>query len=71
MANSDSFPRLVTIDELAEHHGVTVRHVRRQISERRVPYLKVGRLVRFDPAEIARWLDEARQPRDAVDHVGA
>ncbi len=60
MASTDTLPQLLTIDQLAEHLGITVRHVRRLIAERRVPYLKVGKLVRFDPAEIAGWLDEAR-----------
>jgi excisionase family DNA binding protein len=67
MATTDPLPHLLTIDELAEHLGVTVRHVRRQIAERRLPYLKVGRLVRFDPDEIAGWLDHARQPQH-LDH---
>jgi hypothetical protein len=39
-----------------------VRHVRRLVAERRIPYLKWGHLVRFDPVEIAAWLDAARQP---------
>ena len=28
--------------------------------EKRVPYLKVGHFVRFDPSEIAAWLDHSR-----------
>jgi predicted DNA-binding transcriptional regulator AlpA len=28
-----------------------------------VPTVKLGRLVRFDLAEIRRWLDEQRRPR--------
>jgi excisionase family DNA binding protein len=60
MAPADPLPHLLSIDELAEHLGVTVRHVRRLVAERRVPYLKVGRLVRFDPAEITAWLDGRR-----------
>ncbi|HLN04639.1 MAG TPA: helix-turn-helix domain-containing protein [Acidimicrobiales bacterium] len=48
--------------ELAERLGVSIRHVRRLVAERRLPYLKVGWLVRFDPAEIAAWLDGARHP---------
>jgi len=40
--------------------ATSVRHVRRLVSERRIPYLKVGRFVRFDPAELATWLDERR-----------
>jgi excisionase family DNA binding protein len=60
MAPADPLPHLLSIDELAEHLGVTVRHVRRLVAERRVPYLKVGRLVRFDPAEITAWLNGRR-----------
>jgi hypothetical protein len=32
------------------------------VAERRVPYLKVGHFIRFDPAEIVEWLDGSRQP---------
>jgi excisionase family DNA binding protein len=52
----------MSIDQLAQRLGITVRHVRRLIAEKHVPYLKVDRLVRFDPAEIATWLSETRQP---------
>jgi excisionase family DNA binding protein len=47
---------LLDIDGLATRLGVTSRFVRRLVEERRVPYLKIGRLVRFD----RRWtkLDE-------------
>lgn len=60
MATTSTLPQLLTIDQLAEQLGITVRHVRRLIAERRIPYLKVGKLVRFDPAEIATWLDHHR-----------
>jgi excisionase family DNA binding protein len=60
MASTSTLPQLLTIDQLAEQLGITVRHVRRLIAERRVPCLKVGKLVRFDPAEIAGWLDGSR-----------
>ncbi len=43
-------PELMSIDQLAPRLGITVRHVLRLIAEKRVPHLKVGRLVRFDPA---------------------
>ncbi|MHB1533477.1 MAG: helix-turn-helix domain-containing protein [Acidimicrobiales bacterium] len=66
MASTDTSPHLLTIDQLAEQLGITVRHVRRLIAERRVPYLKVGKLVRFDPAEIAGWLDEGRVRRSGL-----
>jgi excisionase family DNA binding protein len=57
----DTLPRLLTIEQLADHLGSTPRHVRRLVAERRVPYLKVGRFVRFDPVEIATWLDDQRR----------
>ncbi len=62
MTTIETVPHLLTIDQLAEQLGITTRHVRRLIAERRVPYLKVGKLVRFDPAEVADWLDDRRMP---------
>jgi excisionase family DNA binding protein len=53
-------PRLLDIDGVAEVLGVTVRHVRRLVAERRIPFLKWGHLIRFDPADIAGWLENAR-----------
>jgi excisionase family DNA binding protein len=50
------------MDQLAERLGVTHRHVRRLVAERRVPFLKVGRFIRFEPAEIALWLNSRRVP---------
>ena len=53
-------PELMSIDQLAQRFGITVRHVRRLVAEKRVPYYKVGRLVRFDSAEIRGWLESRR-----------
>lgn len=55
-------PELVDIATLATRLGDSERHIRRLVAERRIPYLKVGRHVRFDAAEIVRWLDEGRRP---------
>lgn len=60
----DPIPRLLKIPELAEHLGVTDRHIRRLIAERRIPYVKWRRFIRFDPAEINVWLQTARHPQD-------
>ncbi len=62
-------PELIDIETLAHLLGDSVRHVRRLVAERRVPYLKVGHFVRFDPAEIVEWLDSARHP-GRVDRQG-
>jgi excisionase family DNA binding protein len=43
-------------EQAAERLNVSLRFIRRLCHERRVPYTKVGRLVRFDPAELDAWL---------------
>ncbi len=57
-----ALPVLLDIPGVATHLGITERHVRRLVAERRIPFLKVGRFVRFDPAEVAQWLGQARVP---------
>ncbi len=49
MATTDPLPHLMNVTDLADHLGVEVRHVRRLVHERRVPYIKWGHLLRFDP----------------------
>jgi excisionase family DNA binding protein len=56
-------PQLVNIDELARHLDVPVRHVRRLVSERGIPFLKWGRLLRFDVREVVAWLGTVRTTR--------
>lgn len=59
-SQSDRLP-LMDLAAAAERLGVNQRHVRRLVAERRIPFLKWGHLLRFDPAEIEDWLDGARR----------
>ena len=52
---------LLDLPAVAERLGVNQRHVRRLVAERRIPYLKWGRLLRFDPDDLDGWLDQARR----------
>ena len=52
---------LIDIHGVAEVLGVTPRHIQRLVAERRIPYLKIGRFVRFDRAELDVWLDQQRR----------
>jgi excisionase family DNA binding protein len=52
--------QLMDMPALAHMLGVTHRHVQRLVSERRIPYLKVGRFIRFDAVEVDAWLEERR-----------
>lgn len=53
--------RLISIVDVADVLGVEVRHVRRLVHERRIPFIKWGHLLRFDPEEIRAWVDHHRQ----------
>jgi excisionase family DNA binding protein len=48
---------LLDVDQAAEHLTVTPRFVRTLVAERRVPFLKIGKFVRFDIADLDAWLD--------------
>jgi excisionase family DNA binding protein len=57
--------RLIDHAAVAEWLGVTERHVRQLVTDRRIPFVKIGhQTTRFDPDEIEQWLAEKR--RDAV-----
>ena len=58
-------PRLLDVEGLAGWLGIEVVFVRRLVAERRIPFVKIGRLVRFDPDEVAAWIDGQRVPAEA------
>jgi excisionase family DNA binding protein len=53
---------LMDINATAARLGVSVRHMRRLVHERRIPFIKWGHLIQFDPHEIEQWLEAARVP---------
>jgi len=57
-------PRFLEVEGLAGWLGIEVVFVRRLVAERRIPFVKIGRLVRFDPEEIAAWIDGRRVPSE-------
>ena len=60
MTTTSQPTKLITIEEVAERLGVSVRHVRRLVHERRIPFVKWGHLLRFAPDDIEAWVEEAR-----------
>ena len=55
---------LLDIDAVAAALCVTPRHIQRLVSERRIPHVKVGRFVRFDPDELKSWLEGHKVPAE-------
>lgn len=61
-ADPSTPPGLLDIDGAATRLGVPIRHLRRLVAERRIPYIKWGARLHFDPAEIDDWVDRHRTP---------
>ena len=59
---SSTQTELVDIEWVARRLGVTVRNIRRLVGERRIPFVKWGHLLRFDPTEIEAWINGSRRP---------
>ena len=59
MSPQDYAP-LLDIEAVAQRLGVGDRFVRRLVEEHRIPYLKIGKYVRFDEADLQRWIEQRR-----------
>jgi len=51
---------LLDMEDVAHWLSTSVRHVQRLVHEKRLPYVKVGHFVRFDAAEVSRWIDDQK-----------
>ena len=65
MNMTDPIPRrLLDIEEVADYTGLSVHTLYTMVSQRRVPYVKMGSRTKFDRYEIDRWIDShAVKPR--------
>lgn len=64
MTTDTSAAPLMDLAAVAHRLGVNQRHIRRLVAERRIPFLKWGHLLRFDPEDIEAWLDTARRAQN-------
>jgi excisionase family DNA binding protein len=58
--STGELPTLIDAEVLAQTWGVPARHVRRLVEERRIPFVRIGRYVRFDIEQLAIWIDANR-----------
>lgn len=49
--------RLMSVKQAAEYTGLSPHTVYSMVSQRRIPHIKVGRLVKFDIVLLQRWID--------------
>ena len=52
--------RFLSIQGLSEYLGLSKGTVYVWVCQRRIPYLKIGKLVKFDMREIENWLKNKR-----------
>jgi excisionase family DNA binding protein len=59
--------RLFDYEQAAQYLNTTPRCVRYWVSTGRIPYSKLGKLVRFDPVRLAEWVrSQERGPKVQV-----
>lgn len=51
---------LLTVQEAAQYLAISVSTLYGWVWQRRIPFVKVGRAVRFDPAELESFVDANR-----------
>lgn len=56
--------RLLNLSEIATICGTTERYARRLLDERRVPTVKLGRLVRVRESDLHKYLMASTRPAD-------
>jgi excisionase family DNA binding protein len=55
-------PTLLTVGEAAQRLGTSDRFVRRLRAERRLPFVKIGKHLRIDSADLEAYIAACRQP---------
>lgn len=48
--------RLLDIKDVADYTGLSTHTLYTMVSQRRIPYVKMGRLTKFDREEIDKWI---------------
>jgi len=51
-------PNLISIQQASEYLGITVGTIYQWRSQHKIPYIKVGRRVKFKKEQLDQWLTE-------------
>jgi excisionase family DNA binding protein len=64
--SSEDSRRLLSIGQLSQQLGVSVKTLYGWVCLRQIPYLKMGRLVKFDARDIEKWIETKKRFCGAV-----
>lgn len=54
--------RTLSLLEAVEATGIPERTLRTLVNTRRIPFVKVGKFLRFKPSDLQGWLEENTRP---------
>jgi len=61
--------RFLSIQEVATYTGLSVHTLYTMVSQRRIPYVKLGRLTKFDVRTLDAWIEKRSvRPLTHPDH---
>ena len=52
-------PRLLRIKEVSERTGLSVHTLYKMVSQRRIPFVKLGGALCFDPEKLDQWIKQS------------
>jgi excisionase family DNA binding protein len=61
--------RLIDINELSELTGLSKNTIYCWVSQRRIPFVKCGRLTKFDLQKIEKWIEENSVEETKFEHI--
>lgn len=53
-----NFEKLLSVEEISELIGIAPSTIYKMTHKKRIPFIKVGRLVKFNLQQINAWLDK-------------
>lgn len=59
--HNNNYVNLITVAELAKKLGLPISRVRYEVFKGTIPYIKIGRSVRFNLDEINLWISKKRK----------
>ncbi len=58
MMNNEDKTKYLTIQEAASFLNLKESRLRYEMQKKHIPFLKIGRSVRFDKSEIEKWMQD-------------
>ena len=61
--------RLLNVNEVSQLTGLSKNTIYCWVSQRRIPFVKIGRLTKFDLEKINQWIEENSVQEKKFEHI--